>query len=164
MIKKFLLLVCIILLGGTPTLWAQDEVTVTGLVTDAKKTPLPGVSISVSNVPGTGVITDKDGKFTIKVLQYHTLVFSSLGYEKQEILLKDQRELNVTMVEAKVSALDEVVVTATGLQRKISVTGAITTVNVEDLKSNPSTSMADALAGNVPTFSLPRSMNLFNSQ
>jgi len=150
MIKKFLFLVCIVLLGSTPSLWAQDEVTVTGVVTDVKKAPMAGVSISISNVPGTGVITDKDGKYSIKVVPYHTLVFSSLGYEKQEILLKNQREVNVTMVEATVSALDEVVVTATGLQKKISVTGAITTVDVDDLKSNPTTSMADALAGNVP--------------
>jgi len=150
MMKKFILLTCIVLLRMSLNVWAQDEVVVTGVVTDANKEPLPGVNIAVSNMPGLGAITDTDGKYSIKVLPYHTLIFSYIGYEKQEILLKEQRVVNVTMKEADASVLDEVVVTATGEQKKISVTGAITSVNVEELKSNPSTSVVDALAGNVP--------------
>lgn len=148
--KKIILLVYVILLGGSPLLWAQEEVSVRGTVTGIDNSPIPGVSISVINEPGTGVITDEKGKYSIKVAPYHTLLFSSLGYEKQEILLKDSLVINVTMIVSKASVLDEVVVTSTGPQKKISVTGAITSVNVEDLKANPSTSMADALAGNVP--------------
>lgn len=147
---RFILLTCIVLLGINFNVAAQQEVIIKGTVTDVGKLPLPGVSISVANRPGLGAITDGDGKFSIKVPPYQTLVFTSVGYEKQEVLIKEQRVVNVTMKESDASVLNEVVVTATGGQKKISITGAVTTVNVDQLKSNPSTSMADALAGVVP--------------
>lgn len=146
---KFILLTCIMLLGILFTVLAQDVI-VKGVVTDEKKLPIPGVSISVANLPGMGAITDGDGKFSVKMPPYQTLVFTYVGYEKKEVLVKEQRVVNVTLKESDASVLNEVVVTATGGEKKIAITGAITTVNVEQLKSNPSTSMADALAGVVP--------------
>lgn len=139
-----------VLLGISSAALAQDEVTVKGVVTDEKKLPLVGVSIAVSNMPGLGTITVADGKYSIKMHPFQTLVFSYIGFEKKEILVKEQRVINVTLKETDASALNEVVVTSTGAQKRIAVTGAITTVDVERLKSNPSTSMADALAGVVP--------------
>ncbi|WP_270087973.1 SusC/RagA family TonB-linked outer membrane protein [Sphingobacterium sp. SYP-B4668] len=151
MMKKFILLTYIVLQGITFGAWAQqEEVIVTGVVTNTNKEPLLGVNISISNMPGLGTRTDESGKYSLKVLPYQTLVFTYIGYEKKEILLKEQRIINVTMLEADASVLDEVVITATGPEKKISVTGAITTVDVEQLKSNPSTSIANALAGVVP--------------
>lgn len=128
----------------------QEEVTISGIVTDVNDEPLPGVSVSILNVPGLGARTDNAGKYSIKVQRFQTLVFSFVGYDKQEILFNTQMEINVKMQESGASVIDQVVVTATGNQRRIAVTGAITTVDVERLKSNPSSSMADALAGQVP--------------
>ncbi|MFF5380985.1 SusC/RagA family TonB-linked outer membrane protein [Pedobacter suwonensis] len=146
---RFILLTCLLMLGISINILAQ-EVIVKGTVTDEKKLPIPGVSISVSNLPGLGAITDGEGRFSIKMPAYQTLVFSYVGYEKKEVLVKEQRVVNVTLKESDASVLNEVVVTATGAEKKIAITGAITTVNVDQLKSNPSTSMADALAGVVP--------------
>ncbi|WP_293308777.1 SusC/RagA family TonB-linked outer membrane protein [Pedobacter sp. UBA5917] len=146
---RFILLICIILLGISSNLQAQ-EVTVKGKVTDITKQPIPGVSISVANLPGLGAITDGDGNFSIKMPPFHTLIFTYVGFEKQEVLVKEQRVVNITMKESDASVLNEVVVTATGGEKKIAITGAVTTVNIDQLKSNPSTSMADALAGVVP--------------
>lgn len=128
----------------------QEEVIVNGVVTDSNNKPLVGVNVSISNVPGLGARTDADGKYSLKVRRYQTLVFSFVGYDKIEVLLKEQNLVNVSMVESDASVINEVVVTATGNERRIAVTGAITTVDVERLKSNPSSSMADALAGQVP--------------
>lgn len=128
----------------------QEEVTITGVVKDANNEPLAGVSVSILNVPGLGARTDNAGKYSLKVQRFQTLVFSFVGYDKVEVLLNEQKEINVTMQESGASLIDQVVVTATGNQRRIAVTGAITTVDVERLKSNPSPSMADALAGQVP--------------
>lgn len=128
----------------------QQEVTITGVVTDTNNEPLAGVNVSISNVPGLGAITDEEGKYSLKVRRYQTIVFAFVGYDKVEVLLKEQNVVNVNMVESDASVINEVVVTATGNERRIAVTGAITTVDVERLKSNPSTSMADALAGQVP--------------
>ena len=146
---RFFLLICIGVLVTCFKVKAQDVI-VKGVVTDAAKLPIPGVSIAVANQPGMGAITDADGKFSIKMPPYNRLVFTYVGYEKQEVLIKEQRVVNVTLKESEASVLNEVVVTATGGEKKIAITGAITTVNVDQLKSNPSTSMADALAGVVP--------------
>jgi TonB-linked SusC/RagA family outer membrane protein len=122
---------------------------ISGVVVDAKNEILPGTSISVKNVPGLGVYSDAAGKFTIKVERYQTLVFSYLGYDRQEVQITDQRELTVVMEEAEDNVIDEVVVTATGAQKKLTLTGAISTVEMNELRSNPTTSVANALAGNV---------------
>jgi len=148
--KKLILLIYVALLGISSEVFAQEQITVTGVITDAGKQPIPGVSISIANSPGLGTISDADGKYTIKMPPFQTLVFNYIGFKKQEVLIKEQRILNITLQEMEASALDEVVITAAGAQKKISVTGAITTVNVEQLKANPSTSMVDALAGVVP--------------
>lgn len=147
---KFILLTCLVLLGISFNVLAQEEVIVKGVVLDEQSLPLIGVSISVSNTPGLGTVSATDGKYSIKMRPFQTLVFSYIGYEKKEVLVKEQRVINVIMKETDASKLNEVVVTATGAEKRIAVTGAITTVNVEQLKSNPSTSMANALAGVVP--------------
>ena len=123
---------------------------VTGVVTDTNKEPMIGVNVSISNIPGLGAITDLNGKYSIKMPPYHKLVFTYIGFEKVEVLVKEQRTVNVTMKEASAREIDEVVITGTGAQKKLTVTGAITNVDVDVLKANPSGSMANALAGNVP--------------
>jgi len=144
------LLLCMLLLSVAFAALAQETVEVTGIVVDAKKEPLPGVSVFVTDAPGLGTITDDKGRYKIKVERYKKLTFTSLGYQKQEILVKDAFVINITMEEAETSVLDEVVVTGTGVQKKLTVTGAVTTVNVDELKSNPTSSLSNALAGNVP--------------
>ncbi len=146
--KNFLLAVAL-LPGLSVNVLAQETIVVTGVVTDANNEPLVGVNIIVSDVPGLGTITDVDGNYRIKMEPYHKLIFSYIGYDKQEILVKDQRELNVQLKESASSVLEEVVITGTGAQKKLTVTGAITTVKMDELKTNPSSSITNALAGNV---------------
>lgn len=80
---------------------------------------------------------------------YHRLIFSYIGFDKVEVLVKEQRVINVAMQESEASVIDEVVITGTGAQKKLTVTGAVTNVNVADLKVNPTGSISNALAGNV---------------
>lgn len=130
--------------------FAQEKVEVTGIVTDESDEPLIGVNITVSDVPGLGTITDLEGRYRISVEDYRKLVFSYIGFETQEILVRNQRVINVVMKEAVTQLIDELVVTGIGSQRKLTVTGAVTSVNVEELKSTPSTSIVNTLAGRVP--------------
>lgn len=129
--------------------WAQETVVVTGVVTDSQKEPLIGVNITISDVPGLGTITDLNGHFKIKMEQYHKLIFSYIGYDKTEVLVKEQRVVNVVMKESSASTLEEVVITGTGAQKKLTVTGAVTTINVDALKGSSSGNISNALAGNV---------------
>lgn len=145
-----ILLICMMLLGFSVHAFAQKEIVVTGIVTDTNKEPLIGVNVSIANMPGLGAITDINGKFLLKMPPYNKLVFTYIGYEPVEVLVKEQRTVNIAMEEAKATLIDEVVVTGTGTQKKIAVTGAVTNVDVAALKTSPSASMADALAGVVP--------------
>ena len=149
MMKNFLF-ICMLLLGLSTSALAQESIVVTGVVTDTNKEPMIGVNVSISNIPGLGAITDLNGKYSIKMPPYHKLVFTYIGFEKVEVLVKEQRTVNVTMKEASAREIDEVVITGTGAQKKLTVTGAITNVDVDVLKANPSGSMANALEGNVP--------------
>ena len=137
------------MLGITAQQNNQKQIVVSGVVTDANNEPLIGANVTVKNVPGLGAITNIDGKYTIKMQPYNRLVFSYIGYETQEILVKEEHTVNVVMKENKETALDEVVITATGAQKKLTVTGAVTTVNVDRLKASPSGSISNSLAGNV---------------
>lgn len=146
-----IILLLLLMVGWTGTVCAQDEretIEVTGVVTDAKDEPLIGVNVTVKNMPGFGAITDIDGRYRIKVPNYSYLIFSYVGFEKQEIFLKDKKVINVKMEESKATAIDEVVVTGTGAQKKVTVTGAVTTVDVSQLRT-PTASISNALAGNV---------------
>lgn len=127
----------------------SESIVVKGLVTDETGTPMIGVNVVVKDVPGLGVITDINGSYSIKMETYHRLIFSYIGYEKKEVLVKTQNVVNVKLAEDKSSVLDEVVITGTGVQKKLTLTGAVTAVNVNDLKSNPSSNITNALAGNV---------------
>lgn len=141
----------LILFGGlllfAMNLLAQKEVTVTGVVTDEKGETLIGVNVVVKNQPGFGVVTGIDGDYKIKTGAQEVLVFSFIGYDKQEIPITGRTKINVTM-KPSTTSLDEVTVVGAGVQRKVSVLGAVTTVNVETMKM-PTSNLSNALAGNV---------------
>ncbi|GBU06947.1 SusC/RagA family TonB-linked outer membrane protein [Bacteroidales bacterium] len=125
---------------------AQQTVTLTGMVNDIDNEPLIGVSIAVKDQVSSGTVTDMDGKFSIVVRPYSSLIFSYVGYNKQEVNIGDKTTINVRMESA--SILDEVVITAAGTQRKISSTGAITSVDIKTLNVS-SSNLTNALVGNV---------------
>ena len=147
--KKYLAIFLLMLVVPL-TISAQQTITVTGTVTDTQDEPMIGVNITVKDVAGLGTTTDINGNFSIKMEPYHRLVFSYIGYDDVEVLVKEQHTVNVKMKESEASVLDEVVVTGMGAQKKLTVTGAVTNVNVGDLKRFPTSNMSNALAGNVP--------------
>ena len=71
------------------------------------------------------------------------MVFSYIGYQSQEVLIKNQSKVNIVLKEDVTNAIDEVGITGTGAQTKLTQTGAITTVNVDHLKANPSSSIVN---------------------
>ena len=130
---------------------AQEQLNISGTVTDAAGEALIGVSVTVKDAKGLGTITNIDGKYNIKIQQYHTLVFSYIGYKPVNVLVKgDKKIIDVQMSEEKTNAIDEVVVTGLGTQKKLTVTGAITNVDVSQMKQFPSSNFTNTLAGNVP--------------
>ena len=146
-IKEFIT-ICLLLVSVS--LFAQEKtIEVTGVVTDMNKEPLVGVNVTVKDKPGLGAITDINGRYKIKTEEFSRLVFSYIGFDTQEVLVKRQNLVNISMKESEAKEIDEVVITGTGAQKKLTVTGAVTNVDVEVLKSNPTANLSNALAGNV---------------
>ena len=125
---------------------AQEAVIVKGRVLDEEKLPLPGVSVKVKGKPA-GTVSDTNGHYTITVPNGNdVLVFSFIGFQPIEQAVEGRTSINVTMG-ASSQSLNEVVVVAYGTQKKISVTGALTTVKGEDLAKSPSVNLAQTLVG-----------------
>lgn len=146
--KKHILLLLYILICSING-YAQQKTVVSGTIVDDEGIPLIGANIVVKDKPGLGVISDIDGKYKIEVEPFLYIRISSIGFESQEHLVKDKNMvLNITMTPSKSTSLDEVTITATGPQKKITVTGAITNVDLGTLIT-PVSSVSNALAGNV---------------
>ena len=148
--KKYLFMLVVMLSVAVGAV-AQDIMEVTGTITDTKGEPLIGATVTVKDQAGLGSIANIDGIYKIKVKQYQTLVFSYMGFKTKEVLLKNATtRLNVKMEEDVANALEEVVVTGLGKQKKLTVTGAVTNVEMGDLKHYTSSNFSNTLAGNVP--------------
>ena len=140
-VKRLLILVAIF----TVSLGFAQTVTVAGVVNSEGGEPLPGVNVLVKGTQ-KGTNTDFDGKFTLDVSKNNVLVFSYLGYHTQEVVVGDQKSLTISMVE-DANELDEVVVVGYGTQKKVNLTGSLTTVKAEDLKDRPFTNASQMLSG-----------------
>lgn len=137
---------------------AQQAITVTGKVMDgAFNDPMPGVAIQVQGTT-TGTVTDLDGNFTLEVpSQDAVLIFSFVGYKTQNITVGSQRTINVTMQE-DTETLEEVVVTALGIQKKEkSLTYSTQVVGGDELTRAKDPNMINSLAGKTAGVQILRS-------
>ena len=145
--KRYLVAIFAMMVVVQSMLGQAQQFTMEGVVSD-NSGPLPGVTITISDKATTGVVSDIDGKFSIKAVRGDKLVFSYVGMKKIEYLVtEEKRDLKIKFVEEE-SKLDEVVVTALGTQRKISSLAAVTSVDVSELQT-PTTSVANLLGGRV---------------
>ena len=126
----------------------QIQNIIKGVVKDPSGQPLIGVSI-VKKGTAIGVETDFDGMFSIEAKEGDILVFSSLGYKKQEVTIANQKTLSVVLKE-DVEFLNEVIV-VTGYDRvsKRTFTGASTSVDMDEIKIEGVTDASRMLEGRV---------------
>ncbi|ALJ04499.1 hypothetical protein APS56_04805 [Pseudalgibacter alginicilyticus] len=129
---------------------------VSGLVVDGSGIPIPGAIVIVKGTT-IGTLTDFNGEFTIAPLEDNEIIrVSYLGYVPQEINIKGLTELKMVMQE-EISELNEVVLIGYGSQKKIEVTGAVSTVELKDVESRPLTSSSQILQGKVAGVSVTQS-------
>lgn len=130
-------------------LYQKAEKTVRGQVTDEEGESLPGVNILVKNTT-IGTVTDVDGNFRLTMPDdVRVLVFSSVGFQTQEVEIGNQTTLDVQLL-SDVQSLSEVVVVGYGTQRKSDLTGSISSIKGEDIQKMPVTSLDQALQGRAP--------------
>ena len=120
---------------------AQNQ-TVKGTVVDEKGEPVIGASVVVAGQPGSGVITDLDGNYTIQVPKGKKITISYIGYISQTVAPGGRVQLK-----EDAQNLEEVVVVGYGVQKKAHLTGAISTVNVDEIQDLASGDVASSLNG-----------------
>lgn len=123
---------------------------ISGEILDARNLPIPGVTVQIKGT-SIGAITDFDGKFNLNAPDEANavLVFSYLGYIKQEIPLGAKTEFNIILKEDRES-LDEIIVVGYGTQKRANLTGAVGQVSSKDIALRPSPDIASALQGQLP--------------
>ena len=138
------------------TLMSYGQTNVTGKVTDSKGEALIGVNVKIKGTQ-QGTITDIDGLFRLSVANTNqVLELSYVGYRTQEIPLKGKTSLNITLQE-DTELLDEVVVVGYGTQKKISVTGAISSVSEREIIKAPSVGITNVIGARVAGVSMLQS-------
>ena len=142
-LKRLMALGLSLLMGLS--LAAQTRVTVSGTVVDDQNEPMIGAGVFEKGTTN-GVVTDFDGNYSISVPAGATLVFSSVGFTTQEIVVNESRTLNVKLV-TDTEMLEETVVVGYGVQKKSDVTGSISQVKSEDIQNRTITSPESALQG-----------------
>lgn len=151
LIISFLLVVTFQLIGtttlhaGNYTVEQKDNV-IKGKIIDTSGNPLPGANVTIEGT-SKGVVSDIDGYYVIEAKKGDMLVFSFIGFEEQKITIGDRTSIDVTLKE-QTTLLDEAVVVGMGTQRKASVIGAISSVEVDQLRI-PQRSLTSALSGRI---------------
>ena len=126
----------------------QQSKKVTGNVSDAEG-PIIGASVVEKGNAGNGTVTDLDGNFSLNVKPGATIVITYIGYQKQEIVVGNQSNLNVTM-KTDDKTLEEVVVVGYGVQKKKLVTGSTIEVKGDDIQKMNTTQVLGALQSQTP--------------
>ena len=130
-----------------PVLGDAQTIEISGTVLDSGKTPIIGASVLEKGTTN-GIITDIDGNFTLSVSPNGTLSISYVGYQTQEIHINGKIVFNITLKEDN-ELLDEVIVVGYGTMKKSDMTGAISSVDVEELTKRATTNPAEALQGKI---------------
>lgn len=136
---------------GTPAA-TQQTITIKGVVKDESNEPMPGVNVVVEGTT-IGTMTDGNGHFSLNLPSSSVKIkFSYIGYKEQIVPVKDKKDISIIMNEDS-EMLEEVQVIGYGTQKRITVTGAVSSVGTKDILKSPVPNVAQALTGKVPGLS-----------
>ena len=148
---KKLLILMLLCLVHIAVMAQNAAIHIKGVVQDPYGDPVTGAVVVVKNKPGLGSTTDIDGQFKIKANKYDVLQITYIGFKTLDlpvVNIKDPNNVSVKMEEES-QKVDEVVVTASGSQKKKTLTGAFTTVETKHLNA-PTGNLSNSLGGVVP--------------
>lgn len=137
---------CLLFLLVAGEAFSQNKI-ITGVVKDSHGETLPGVTILEKGTTN-GTTTDIEGEYKISISENGGLVFSSIGMILQEVVVGNQSVINITL-EEDLTQLDEVMVVGYGTMKKSDVTGAVASVNSQDLNTLPTGNAVEALQGKI---------------
>lgn len=144
-VKFRMLLLCVFF---SLNLWGQETMQVSGTIRDENRQPLSGVTVS-SNKTTAVTIADEQGEYSIAIPVGDTLLFSHVGYEPQKMKPAINEPLDVVMI-GEQGGMNEIVVVGYGKQKKVTMTGSVSTITTKDLLQSPVSNLTNALAGRLP--------------
>jgi len=127
---------------------AQSSRRISGTVTDEQNVALSGVSVNVKG-QSTSVITDKQGRYILNASDTSTVIFAFVGFVSQEVPVKGQSVINVSL-KTETASLQDVVVVGYGTQKKTTLTGSVATVTGDAVKKSPAPNVSNSLVGRLP--------------
>lgn len=136
---------------------------IAGVVTDKSGISIPGVNIVEKGNLTNGTITDIDGNYSLSVSDNSVLIVSYIGYNRIEIEVKGRSKVDILLTE-DTQALEEVVVVGYSTQKKVNLTGSVSTVNFEEMSSRPVTDASQALNGASPGIQIMQSSGQPNGE
>nr|WP_288978481.1 TonB-dependent receptor [uncultured Allomuricauda sp.] len=137
----------------------RQDLLIRGKVNDGEGVPLPGANI-IEKGTDNGTQSDFDGNFAITVSDANAiLVVSYLGFTTKEIPLEGKTDIAVQLLE-NAAGLDEVVVVGYGTQKKVNLTGAVTSVKAQELNQIPTNNLSNTLAGRAPGVNITNTSGL----
>lgn len=142
-----MLIVCTNVTVGSELYAQSNTITVKGKVM-ADGEPVIGATVLVKGV-STGTATDMDGNFTLNVAPKAILLVSSIGYETQEVPVNGRNSVTVVL-RSDVVALQDVVVVGYGVQKKVNLTGAVSSLSTDELEGKPISNVLEAMQGTTP--------------
>ena len=143
------------------TVYAQQ--TVTGVVSDFQGRVLPGVTVlGQLNGKTAGTVTDYKGKYSITVDPGTTVVFSSIGYKTQDVAVGNRGVIDVVLAD-DVEMMEESVVVGFATQKKVNLTGSVTTLDSESLENIPVRNPVLALQGQIPGLNIKQTSGQMGS-
>ncbi len=148
LLKVLLVLLTLCIPSNMQNLMAQTQQTVKAKIVDESDQPLIGVSVIVKGT-STGTTTDFNGEFSLKVPAGKSLILTYVGFNTQELSVSAANGKVIKMTENS-KLMDEVVVVGYGTQRKIDVSGAVSSVSSDVVKDRVVLNIGDALKGKVP--------------
>lgn len=156
---RLILLMGLLFFCSSALLASPDEIdqqkTVTGVVTDDKGEPLPGVSVVIKGTT-IGSLTDLDGIYSISADEDAVLDFTYIGFKPQSISVGNKTKIDVVLLE-NTQLLEEVVVVGYGTQKKVNLTGAVAAIDGDVISSKSSPNALAALQGEMPGVTVLRS-------
>ncbi len=139
--------------GSNVSIKLLEKSKISGRITDAATgTPLTGVTISIKGTTD-GTITDFDGNYNISTYPNSALVFSYIGYKKQEAAVKNRTIIDLPM-EPEAEGIDEVVVIGYGTRKEINLTGAVDHINSESFQNKTMSNVSRGLQGQLPNLNI----------
>lgn len=132
-----------------PSVWQQGNITVKGKVKDINGNPLPGVTVLLKDTK-KGATTDEKGNYVLNdVKKDGILVFQYIGFDPQEIKVEGKTSISLVLKENQ-KTLDEYVVVGYGTQKKVTKTGAVSSVKGAELQQSPNVNISNSLVGRIP--------------